>query len=150
MEFLIGYVLIAVILLFMGFSLFQIGVFTLMIVGALIVLIGGFFAVCLALLAFSKRRRGVFVEIDESTRFPVAVYNIDGENVPNMFPCEMVMKKRLYVPEKEITLLYCKPRKRTIDKNALVTIIVGSSVFIPAAVFSAIMIVSFIKGFSVA
>lgn len=150
MEFLIGYVLIAVILLFMGFSLFQIGVFTLMIVGALIVLIGGFFTVCLALLAFSKRRRGVFVEIDESTRFPVAVYNIDGENVPNMFPCEMVMKKRLYVPEKEITLLYCKPRKRTIDKNALVTIIVGSSVFIPAAVFSAIMIVSFIKGFSVA
>lgn len=147
MEFLIGYVLIAAILLFMGFSFFHIGVFTLMIVGALIVLIGGFFAACLALLAFSKCRRGVFVEIDESARFPVAVYNIDGENVPNMFPCEMVMKKRLYVPEKEITLLYCKPRKRTIDKNALVTIIVGSSVFIPAAVFSAIILISSIKGF---
>ncbi len=150
MEFLVGYVLIAVILLFMGFSLFQIGVFTLMIVGALIVLIGGFFAVCLALLAFSKRRRGVFTEIDENLRFPVAIYKIDGENVPNMFPCEMVMKKRLYVPEKEITLLYCKPRKSAIDKNALITIIVGGAVFIPGAVFSAIMIVSFIKGFSVA
>lgn len=150
MEFLIGYVVIAAILLFMGFSLVHIGFFTLMIVGALIVLIGGFFAVCLALLAFSKRRRGVFVEIDENTRFPVAVYKIDGENVPNMFPCEMIMKKRLYVPEKEITLFYCKPRKSAVDKNALVTIIVGSAVFIPAAVFSAIMIVSCIKGFFVA
>lgn len=150
MEFLIGYVLIAVILLLMGFSLAQIGFFTLIITGAIIVLIGGFFAVCLVLLAFSKRRRGVFVEIDENTRFPVAVYKIDGENVPNMFPCEMVMKKRLYVPEKEITLLYCKPRKSAIDKNALITIIVGSAVFIPAAVFSAIMIISCIKGFSAA
>ena len=149
MEFIIGYVMIAIIMLLMGFQLVQIGVITLMIIGAGVVLIGAFFAVCLVFLAMSKRKTAVFVSIDEEPRFPVAVYKIDGEDVPNMFPCEMIMRKKLYVPDKEIKILYCKPRRAAIDKNALVTMIAGSAVFIPAAVFSVIMIVTFFKGLSV-
>lgn len=42
----------------------------------------------------------------------------------------------------------CMPRRAAIDKNALITIIAGSAVFIPAAVYSAITIVSFFKGLS--
>ena len=146
MEFIIGYVMIAIIMLLMGFQLVQIGVITLMIIGAGVVLIGAFFAVCLVFLAMSKRKTAVFVTIDEEPRFPVAVYKIDGEDVPNMFPCEMIMRDKLYVPGKEIKILYCKPRRSAIDKNAFVTMIAGSAVFIPAAVFSVIMIVTFFKG----
>ena len=146
MEFVLGYVMIAGLLLIMGFDLAQIGVITLMIIGVGVALIGVFFALCLVFLALSKRKTAVFVSIDEEPRFPVAVYRIDGENVPNMFPCEMIMRDKLYVPDKEIRILYCKPRRSAIDKNALVTIIAGSAVFIPAAVFSVIMIVSFFKG----
>ena len=149
MEFIIGYVMIAVIMLLIGFDLVQIGAITLMIIGAGVVLISAFFAVCLVFLAMSKRKTAVFVSIDEEPRFPVAVYKIDGEDVPNMFPCEMIMRKKLYVPDKEIKILYCKPRRAAIDKNALVTMIAGSAVFIPAAVFSVIMIVTFFKGLSV-
>lgn len=146
MEFIIGYVMIAVIMLLMGFNLVQIGIMTLLLIGVFIVLIGAFFAVCLVFLAMSKRKTAVFVTIDEEPRFPVAVYKIDGEDVPNMFPCEMIMRNKLYVPDKEIKILYCKPRRSAIDKNALITMIAGSVIFIPAAVFSVLMMVAFFKG----
>ena len=141
--------MIAGLLLIIGFDLAQIGVITLMIIGVGVVLIGAFFAVCLVFLAMSRRKTGVFVSLDEERRFPVAVYKIDGEDVPNMFPCEMIMRDKLYVPDKEIHILYCKPRRSAIDKNALITMIAGSAVFIPAAVFSVIMIVTFFKGMAI-
>ena len=146
MEFLLGYALIAVIMLFMGFSIVHIAIMTLIIIGVVIVLIGAFFAVCLVFLAMSKRKTAVFTSFDEEPRFPVAVYKIDGEDVPNMFPREMIMRDKLYVPDKEIKVLYCKPRRSVIDKNALVTMIAGSAVFIPAAAFSLIMMIAFFKG----
>lgn len=146
MEFILGYVLIAVILLCMGFKLVQIGILTLLLMGVVIVLIGAFFAVCIVFLAMSRRKTAVFTSFDEKPRFPVAVYKIDGEDIPNMFPCEMIMRNKLYVPDKEIGILYCKPLRSAIDKNALVTMIAGSAVFIPAAVFSAIIIVTYFKG----
>lgn len=141
MEFLLGYVMIAAVMLCMGFSFFQVGTLTLMLIGVVVVLIGAFFAVCLVFLALSRRKTAVFHIIDEERRFPVAVYNIDGEEVHNIFPCEMIMKNKLYVPGKKIGLLYCKPRRAAIDKNALITIIVGSAVFIPAAVFAAAAVI---------
>lgn len=149
MEFLIGYVLIAVILLCMGFEFVQIGMFTLVIVGVFVVLIGAFFAVCVAFLIMSRRTSAVFTAFDEERKFPVAIYRINGKDVPNMFPCEMIMRDKLYVPGKEIRLLYCKPRRAAIDKNALITMIAGSVIFIPGAIFSAIAIAAYIKGFIV-
>lgn len=149
MEFLIGYVLIAAILLFMGFELVQIGMFTLALVGVFVVFIGLFFSVCLVFLIMSKRASAVFTAFDEERKFPVAIYRINGEDVPNMFPCEMIMRDKLYVPNKEIRLLYCKPRRAAIDANALITMIAGSIIFIPGGVFSAIAVISFVKGFFV-
>lgn len=148
MEFIIGYVMIAIIMLCMGFSIMNIGVFTLLLMGVFIILIGLFFVICLVFLAMSRRRKAVFVSFDEERRFAVAVYSIGGEEVANLFPCEMIMRDKLYIPDKEISLLYCKPRRAAIDKNALITIIAGSAVFIPAAVFSAIAIISFFNGLS--
>lgn len=148
-EFLIGYVLIAVILLCMGFELVQIGMFTLALVGVFIVLIGLFFSICMVFLILSRPADAVFTEFDEERKFPVAVYRINGEDVPNMFPSEMIMRNKLYVPGKAIRLLYCKPRRAAIDKNALITMIAGSVIFIPGGVFSAIALVEFVKGFFV-
>ena len=149
MEFLIGYVLIALIMLFMGFEIVQIGMFTLALIGVFIVLIGLFFALCVVLLIMSRPANAVFVKFDEDRKFPVAVYKIGGEDVPNMFPSEMIMRDKIYVPNKEIRLLYCKPRRSAIDKNALITMIAGSVIFIPGGVFSAIALVEFVKGFFV-
>ena len=146
MEFVIVYVMVAVLLLFMGFDLAQIGIMTLILIGGFVALIGVFFLICLVFLIMSRKKTAVFVSFDEERRFPVAVYKIDGEDVPNMFPCEMIMRDKLYVPEKEIKILYCKPRRAAIDKNALLTMIAGSAVFIPAGIFAVIMTVSYFNG----
>lgn len=136
MDFLVGGAMVVIIMLCIGFGWSDIAVLGFTVVGALIVLIGVFFAVCLLMLAMSKRRTAVFTEFSEERRFPCAVYRIDGADVPNMFPCEMVMRGKLYVPDKEIKVLYCRPFRSAIDNNALLTIILGSVIFIPSAVFA--------------
>ncbi len=143
MEFVIGYVMIAVLMLFMGFSIAHIGIMTLILLGVFVALVGLFFTVCLVFLAASKRVTAVFGFINEEPRFPVAVYKVGGEEIPNLFPCEMIMRKKLYVPDKEIKILRCKLRKVVIDANALITIISGSVIFIPSAVFCVIKIIEF-------
>lgn len=141
MEFVIGSALIIVIMLCIGFGWGDIAMLGFAVIGAFIVLIGGFFAVCLIMLALSKRRTAIFTEFSEEHRFPCAVYRIDGQDVPNMFPCEMIMRNKLYVPDKEIRVLYCRLNRTAIDSNALATIICGSIVFIPSAVFAVVKMI---------
>lgn len=136
--------MLVVLMLCLGFGWGDIALLGAGIVGIFIVLIGGFFAVCLVMLALSRRRSAVFVRLDENRRFPCAVYRINGADVVNMFPCEMVMRDKLYVPEKEIKVLYCRLNRSAIDNNALLTIIFGSTVFIPSAVFAAVKIIEVI------
>ncbi len=136
--------MLVVLMLCLGFGWGDIALLGAGIVGIFIVLIGGFFAVCLVMLALSRRRSAVFVRLDENRRFPCAVYRINGADVVNMFPCEMVMRDKLYIPEKEIKVLYCRLNRSAIDNNALLTIIFGSTVFIPSAVFAAVKIIEVI------
>lgn len=145
MEFLLGFALIVILMLLMGFGIVDIAMLVLGLAGLLIIFIGAFFAVCLAMLIFTVKTRGVFIEFNEDGRFPCAVYDIGGACVRNLFPCEMVMRNRLYIPGKEIKLLYFKPRKFALDRNALLTIIIGSAVFIPGAVISVLMFVRWIS-----
>lgn len=144
MDIVIGGAMLVVLMLCLGFGWGDIALLGAGIVGIFIVLIGGFFAVCLVMLALSRRRSAVFVRLDENRRFPCAVYRINGADVVNMFPCEMVMRDKLYVPEKEIKVLYCRLNRSAIDRNALLTIIFGSTVFIPSAVFAAVKIIEVI------
>lgn len=144
MDILIGLALIMVLLFLLGFGWGDLALLALGIMGIFIVLIGCFFAVCPIMLALSKRKTAVFVRFDEEGRFPCAVYGIDGEEVPNMFPCEMIMRGKLYVPGKEIKVLYCRANKHAIDSNALITMIAGAVIFIPFAVFAAVTIVKVI------
>lgn len=144
MDIVIGGAMLVVLMLCLGFGWGDIALLGAGIVGIFIVLIGGFFVVCLVMLALSRRRSAVFVRLDENRRFPCAVYRINGADVVNMFPCEMVMRDKLYVPEKEIKVLYCRLNRSAIDNNALLTIIFGSTVFIPSAVFAAVKIIEVI------
>lgn len=146
MEFLISVIIILVLLLLAGFKLFDVLLLVLGFVGVFVVLLGLFFAVCLVLLMMSKRKRAAFLEMDESGRYPIAVYDLDGDRVKNFFPCEMIMRKRLYVPEKKIRILYCAPINRTIDGNTFITIIVGALILIPASVLAVMKFVDFFAG----
>ena len=144
MDIVIGGALIIIIMLCLGFGWGDIAMLGFGIVGVFIVLIGCFFAACLVLIALSKRKSAVFVRFEEERRFPCAVYSIDGKDVVNMFPCEMIMRNWLSVPEKEITVLYCRLNRLAIDSNALITMILGSVIFIPSAVFAVVKMVEVI------
>ncbi len=145
MEFLLGFALIVILMLLMGFGIVDIAMLVLGLAGLLIIFIGGFFAVCLVMLIFTVKSRGSFVEFNEEGRFPCAVYDIGGERVKNLFPREMIMQNKLYIPGKEINLLYFKPRRFALDRNAVLTIVIGSAVFIPSAVFSAAVLVRWVS-----
>lgn len=145
MQYLIGTALIIIIMLCIGFGWADIAMLGFAVAGAFMVLLGGFFAVCLVFIAISRRKKAVFVRFGEERRFPCAVYRIDGADVPNMFPCEMIMRGKLYVPGKEIRLLYCRPIRSAIDGNALASMIFGSIVFIPAAVFAVVKMIEVVR-----
>lgn len=140
MEFLLVFALIAIIMLCIGFGLGDILMMALLVIAALTALIGVFFLFSLAVLIFSNKKRGVFVKFNDEGRFPCAVYDIDGGEFQNVFPCEMIMRDRLYVPEKRVTLYSIKLRRAVIDKNAFITIIAGSAVFIPMAVVAVMVL----------
>lgn len=140
MEYLIVIAIFAIILLCLGFSIGEILMMFAGLLCLLIVLTGLFFVFALAVLLTSRKTTAVFVEMDEKGRYPSAVYKTERGNFKNLFPGEMVMKKRLYVPEKEVIVRKCAFLNSVLDKNAVMTIILGNAVFIPlsvAAVFAA-------------
>lgn len=143
MEILFSVIIILGILILAGVDIGLILLLMLGLVGVLVILMGLFFTVCLVLVVISKRKLAVFLEMDESGRYPVAVYDIEGARTKNFFPCEMVMRKRLYVPEKRIHILHCAAINRTIDGNAFVTIIAGSLILIPSSVLAVMKFVQF-------
>lgn len=149
MEFLLVFALLAVIMLCIGFGIGDILMMVVFVIAALTVLIGIFFLVCLALLLFSKKKSGEFVRFNDEGRFPCAVYNVDGEELPNVFPCEMIMRKKLYIPGKTVTLHCIKFRCAVADKNAFVTIIAGSAVFFPLSAASLVLIIREVSAFFV-
>lgn len=144
MEFVLGFALMVILLLCMGFGVVDIAMIVLALSGLAIIFIGAFFIFSLIVLMFTKKVQGSFVEFNEEGRFPCAVYDIDGERVKNLFPCEMVMRNKLYIPDKKIPLRYFMLRKLAVDKNALLTIIIGSAVFIPLGIISAVLLAQWI------
>ena len=135
MEFVIGFVLIAIMMLFIGFGLSDIALLVIGIICVGVIMTAGFFVMSIVLLAVSRRVTAQFSRFDEESRFPVAVYKIGDEELPNMFPREMVMRDKLYVPDKDVYVMYCRLRRAVFDKNAIITIVSGSAIFIPMAAF---------------
>lgn len=146
MEFVIGFALIALLMLFLGFGLSEIALLVIGIICFGVIMTAVFFVVSVVLLVTSKRVTARFTHFDEERQFPVAVYQIGNEELPNMFPREMVMRDKLYVPDKDVYVMRCRLRRAVIDKNAIITIISGALIFIPSAIFAAVSMVSFFRG----
>lgn len=146
MEFVIGFALIALLMLFLGFGLSEIALLVIGIVCVGVIMTAIFFIFSVVILVTSSRVTARFVHFDEERQFPVAVYKIDDDELPNMFPREMVMRDRLYVPDKDVYVMRCRLRRAVIDKNAIITIVSGSLIFIPSAIFAAMSMMSFFRG----
>lgn len=131
MEYLIVLALLAIILFCLGFSLGDVLIMIAVLLCVGIVFVGAFFVFSLVVLIASREVTASFVKMNDDGRYPCAVYKVGNSEVKNLFPSEMIMKDKLYVPEKEIKIRRCVFFKAALDKNAVITIVFGSVVFIP-------------------
>lgn len=131
MEVLVAFILIIVLLFCTGA---QMSLIIAVILGALSLvnlLILVFFVYCGILLAGSEKKTAVFSKIgkNEDMKFDCPFYLIDGEEYRNAFPCEVALRKKLYIPEKQVTVRLIKKKNMVFDANAFTTVIAGTAFF---------------------
>ena len=145
MEYVIGFGLVAVLMLCLGFGFGDVAMLVMWILAGAVVLTALFFTAMLFLLVTSKPVKAEFLRLDDTKRFPAAVYRIGEQEFRNIFPCEMMMKKKLYVEGKRKRVLKSRIFGFVIDGNALATIIIGACVFIPSACGTIIWMINFLR-----
>ncbi len=145
MEYVIGFGLVALLMLCLGFGFGDVAMLLMWILAGAVVLTALFFAAALFLLVTSKPVKAEFVRLDDTKRFPAAVYRIGDGEFRNIFPSETMMKKKLYVEGKRKKVLKSRLFRFVIDGNALATIVIGALVFIPSAVGTIMWIMSFFR-----
>jgi len=124
-EILIGLVIVIALLLLLGVeaSLIIMGVLALM--GLVIAATLAFFIYTALTMIGSRRVKGNFKRFEKPEKgFSRAVYMTDEGELKNSFPNEMILKKRLYVPEKTVSLLVTH-KGRAYDSYSRITVYVG-------------------------
>lgn len=105
-----------------------------------------FFIVSGCRLIGAKRCTARFSKIDSHRKggFLCPYYITDsGEELPNAFPAEMVLQERIYVPDKEVTVLLTRNGKSVFDRNAFWSQVIGLAftvITITLAIIAALMI----------
>lgn len=138
MEYIIGMLLICLLLFLLGMEWTHILILVLLVVGIGFAFLFFFFAFCLVLVVNSTRVEAVFTEIKLNSRgFISAHYLTEGKEYPNLFPCEVVMRSRLYVKDKPVRIRLNRKMGVVLDKNAVSSIYFG----LAASLLTAIMII---------
>ena len=86
-----------------------------------------FFIIYILKLLFSKRKKGTFLRIERNGVFKwhAAIYLVDGEEVPCIFPDDGVMDDKIYKADKTYTLFYNKRSGKVFDRISITTCIIG-------------------------
>ena len=108
----------------LGYVLFGMSGFLLLTAGLMVLI----FLVCNVLLLTSKWKEAKFVGMDyptEKSRFLVAFYLVDGEEIPCLFPEEGVFRDRLYREDKTYHVLLNRKLGRVFDRFSVATCILG-------------------------
>ncbi len=96
MEFLIAAVIILILLLILGVSPFAMMLGVLWLMEVVLAAMSLFFLVSVILLLIGRTCTGRFVRIDEHGKFRTAVYVSDGEEIPNLYPAETLLRRWIY------------------------------------------------------
>lgn len=127
MELIIILIIVLVLALILGVSLsvIMLGIMFLLVLTLLFIVT--FFSVCAVWLAGSRKYKGTLTKVDKNPKFKYnsAYYNIDGEEFPNVFPCEVILKKYLYKTDKTCVLRLNRKKKIVFDGNAYACVIAG-------------------------
>ena len=128
MEYVFGLIIIAVLVCVLtgnlGYVFFGVMYF-LLILSALLVIT---FVICSVLLLTSKWKEAIFLRVDlpsEKSKYKVAYYLVEGEEIPCLFPEEGVFRKQLYRSDKIYHVLLNNKLGRVFDRFAVATCILG-------------------------
>ena len=127
MEALIVIVIVAVLLIIMGVTAEVLiagfmGLLCLMMLALFL-----FFGWCIFRMTRCRKCTGRLADVEKEPKlgYSVPVYEIDGEKYRNVFPCEIVMKDRLYTEGRECRLMLDEKRGKVFDGNARISSIMG-------------------------
>lgn len=131
MEVLVAFILILVLLFCTGAPVSTIAAVILGALGLITAAIFAFFIYCDILLLGSEKKTAVFSRIGKNPRMKIdcAYYLVDSEEYANAFPCEIALRKKLYVPEKQVTVRIVSKKNMVFDANAFMSAIFGTAVF---------------------
>ena len=110
----------------LGYVLFGMSGFLLLTAGLMVLI----FLVCNVLLLTSKWKEAKFVGMDyptEKSKFLVAFYLVDGEEIPCLFPEEGIFRDKLYREDKTYHVLLNRKLGRVFDRFSVATCILGLS-----------------------
>ncbi len=147
-EVILTAVILLLILVFVGVPLPVIISWTLIGLSAVLLLAAGlvvlFFSIASVSLLFFRRRKGVFLRMDDNGRFERAVYAVDGTEYTCLFPAENVGRRTIYregAQAQPQTLFVSRSNKRrtVYDRHSLTIILCGS-------LFSVLLIVLGVYG----
>ena len=127
MEIFLGLAVIVMLLLCLGAELGLIAmVFVGLLCGAVLLMLG-FFVFSAVRIMSCHKREAIFCKTEKfpGTKFDRAVYSVDGQECACVFPCEVVMRSRLYRSDKAVNVYYSEKKKYVYDKNAAVTVFAG-------------------------
>lgn len=148
MSYILGILIILIAMLVIGV---KVEIITGIILGGLMLvnfLLLLFFVGCSVMLAGSKQKRAVFSRIevrtgeDKKGKFDRACYLIEGREFPNAFPCEIVLKDKLYIQDKPVTVWLCEKRGMVFDRNAFAAVITGFIFFAVICTVMAVMLIA--------
>ena len=148
MELIIFIAIVILICIVVGVSAEMILLGSMLFLLALLLFITVFFLVSIVRLALSKPCKGEFAEIRKNIKgnFETAFYsvenmeNAENEEYPNIFPCEIIFRNRLYKKGKKVNLRMTRNHKVVFDKNAVITTLAGIVLGIFSVVFVTLMI----------
>ena len=127
MEALIILAIIIVLLIIAGISAeaVMLGILGLMALGMLLLTV--FFAFCILRLIRCEKTEGKLAKVEYHPKLGYGTphYEVDGEVYANVFPCEVVMKKRLYTVGRVCRLRFDKKRRKVFDGNAVISSAAG-------------------------
>lgn len=127
MEILVIVAVVVALALCLGADIAIVPIMLMVLLVLLLLIIFGFFVYSAVRLAKTKSVKGQFVRIGraEDKKFDTAFYRINDREYPNAFPCEIVMRSKLYIPDKVYRLRYDSRRNEVFDLNAVCCIVLG-------------------------
>ena len=124
MEFVIIATVVLVLAMCLGADFVIVPIMLIVFLVVLLLVIFGLFVYSAVKLTGTKSVKVRFGRA-EGKKFDTAFYKVSDSEYPNVFPCEVVMRSKIYIPDKVCRLRYDGKRNEVFDLNAVCCVIFG-------------------------